>query len=214
MKFLYGGSAAVAGALLTSSFLIFVPSSIAEPLHQNPGQTKRPQPSEPQKQNVTGQDTNTASQVETKTPASVDQLSSAEGVKATSNPLQPAVPANSALTASTDESNSTESAAAPVMFSATAYSLYGRTASGSHVRKGIIAADRRILPIGSRVRVESGSYSGEYEVCDTGSAIRGKRIDVWVPSTREAMRFGRRNVKLTVLSYPKKAARVRSSKTK
>jgi 3D (Asp-Asp-Asp) domain-containing protein len=215
MKFLFGGSAAVAGVLLTSSFLIFVPSSIAEPLPQRSGQTKQPQPSEPQKQNATGLVANTVNPAETKTAVSVDQLSSgSEGIKATSNLLPPAESANPALTTSTGESKTTESAAAPVMFSATAYSLYGRTASGVHVRKGIIAADRRILPIGSRVRVESGSYTGEYEVCDTGGAIRGKRIDLWVPSSREAMKFGRRNVKLTVLSYPKKAARVRASKTK
>jgi 3D (Asp-Asp-Asp) domain-containing protein len=220
MKFLFGGSAAVAGVLLTSSFLIFVPSSIAEPLPQRLGQSKQPQPSEPQKQNATALETNTANPVETKSPASLTPLSGSEGVKATSNPMQPAdkltQPAESAnpATATTGESKTAEPAAAPVMFSATAYSLYGRTASGVHVRKGIIAADRRILPIGSRVRVESGSYTGEYEVCDTGGAIRGKRIDVWVPSSREAMKFGRRNVKLTVLSYPKKATRVRASKTK
>jgi 3D (Asp-Asp-Asp) domain-containing protein len=220
MKFLFGGSTAVAGMLLTSSFLIFVPSSIAEPLPQRSGQTKQPQPSEQQKQNASGLETNTANPAETKAPASVNQLSGIEVVKATLNPVQPAEsakqPAESAnpATASTAESKTAEPAAAPVMFSATAYSLYGRTASGIHVRKGIIAADRRILPIGSRVRVESGSYTGEYEVCDTGGAIRGKRIDVWVPSTREAMKFGRRNVKLTVLSYPNKAARIRSSKTK
>jgi 3D (Asp-Asp-Asp) domain-containing protein len=31
--------------------------------------------------------------------------------------------------------------------------------------------------------------------------VRGKHIDIWTPSSREAMRFGRRPVKLTVLSY-------------
>jgi 3D (Asp-Asp-Asp) domain-containing protein len=30
--------------------------------------------------------------------------------------------------------------------------------------------------------------------------VRGKRIDIWTPTSREAMRFGRRTVKLTVLS--------------
>jgi hypothetical protein len=34
--------------------------------------------------------------------------------------------------------------------------------------------------------------------------IKGKRIDIWTPSTSEAMRFGRRTVKLTILSYPPK----------
>lgn len=83
---------------------------------------------------------------------------------------------------------------------ATAYSLRGRTASGLLVTKGIIAADPRVLPLGSRVRIEAGAYSGEYLVADTGGLVRGKRIDIWTPSSREAMRFGRRTVKLTVLS--------------
>ena len=91
--------------------------------------------------------------------------------------------------------------APPTNYVATAYSLHGRTASGRPVAKGLIAADPRHLPLGSRVRLEAGSYSGEYLVADTGTLVRGKRIDIWTPSSREAMRFGRRTVKLTVLSY-------------
>ena len=91
-----------------------------------------------------------------------------------------------------------------VHYIATAYSLRGRTASGRYVSQGIIAADPRILPLGSRVRLEAGAWSGEYLVADTGGAIRGRKIDIWTPSSREAMKFGRRKVKLTVLSYPAK----------
>ncbi len=90
---------------------------------------------------------------------------------------------------------------------ATAYSLRGRTASGRMVSKGLIAADPRVLPLGARVRLETGGYSGEYLVADTGRLIKGKRIDIWIPSSREAMRFGRRKVKLTVLSYPQRRTR-------
>ena len=93
---------------------------------------------------------------------------------------------------------------APSPYVATAYSLRGRTASGRPVAKGMIAADPRHLPLGSRVRLEAGAYSGEYLVADTGSLVRGRRIDIWTPSSREAMRFGRRTVKLTVLSLPRK----------
>ena len=94
----------------------------------------------------------------------------------------------------------------PQTFVATAYSLRGRTASGQNVRRGIIAADRRVLPLGTRVRLSTGSQSGEYLVADTGGAIRGRKIDIWVPHTGEAMRFGRRKVQLTVLEYPRRAA--------
>jgi 3D (Asp-Asp-Asp) domain-containing protein len=88
----------------------------------------------------------------------------------------------------------------PANYVATAYSLRGRTASGRPVSKGLIAADPRHLPLGSRVRLEAGPYSGEYLVADTGTMVRGRRIDIWTPTSREAMRFGRRVVKLTVLS--------------
>ena len=86
-------------------------------------------------------------------------------------------------------------------YTATAYAFRGRTATGQKVAKGIIAADPRVLPMGSRVRLEAGTWSGEYLVADTGGAIKGKRIDIWVPTTREAFSFGRRKVKLTVLSF-------------
>ena len=92
----------------------------------------------------------------------------------------------------------------PTNYVATAYSLRGRTASGRPVAKGLIAADPRHLPLGSRVRLEAGAYSGEYLVADTGSLVRGRRIDIWIPTSREAMRFGRRTVKLTVLSLGSK----------
>jgi len=90
---------------------------------------------------------------------------------------------------------------APQAYTATAYSLRGRTASGRPVSRGLIAADPSILPLGSRVRVEAGSWTGEYVVADTGGAVKGRRIDIWTPSTREAMQFGRRTVKLTVLEF-------------
>jgi len=84
-------------------------------------------------------------------------------------------------------------------YRATAYCLRGRTASGGSVRRGIVAADRRVLPLGSRIRINAGSYSGTYLVTDTGGAIRGNILDIWVPSCAEAMRFGRRSIKVSVL---------------
>lgn len=79
-------------------------------------------------------------------------------------------------------------------FTATAYCLKGRTALGHGVRRGIIAADPRVLRLGSRVNLGAGSYSGQYLVSDTGGRIKGKKIDIWVPNCAEARRFGRRTV--------------------
>ena len=79
-------------------------------------------------------------------------------------------------------------------FSATAYCLRGRTASGSNTRRGIVAADPRILPLGTRINLEAGQYSGSYTVADTGGAIKGRKLDIWVANCSEARRFGRRKV--------------------
>ena len=84
-------------------------------------------------------------------------------------------------------------------FRATAYCLKGRTATGSSVRRGIVAADPRVLPLGSRVQLDAGAYSGTYTVADTGGAVKGRKLDIWMPSCGEAVRFGRRNVKVSRL---------------
>ena len=86
-------------------------------------------------------------------------------------------------------------------FTATAYSLRGRTASGEYVREGIIAADPRVLPIGTKVHIHGMGY---FVVKDTGGAIKGNKIDIWMPSTRDALKFGRRKVHLTVIEKPSK----------
>lgn len=88
-------------------------------------------------------------------------------------------------------------------FQATAYCLKGRTASGQHVRPGVIAADPKLLPLGTVVHLRAGSYTGTYTVLDTGGRIRGRMIDVYVPTYREAMQFGRRPVKIRVLGRAK-----------
>jgi 3D (Asp-Asp-Asp) domain-containing protein len=84
-------------------------------------------------------------------------------------------------------------------FRATAYCLQGRTASGGGVRRGIVAADPRILPLGTRIQVSAGSYSGTYTVADTGGAIKGRILDIWVPTCSEANRFGRRSITVSVV---------------
>ena len=96
---------------------------------------------------------------------------------------------------------------APQTYTATAYSLRGKTASGQTVSRGLIAADLSVLPLGTRVRLEAGSFSGEYVVADTGGSVKGRRIDIWTPTAREAVQFGRRAVKLTVLSFGGKRRR-------
>jgi 3D (Asp-Asp-Asp) domain-containing protein len=83
---------------------------------------------------------------------------------------------------------------------ATAYSKHGLTSSGTKPHRGIIAADSRVLPPGSKVQVKNaGPYSGVYKVRDTGGAIRGHRIDIYTPSKRAAHQFGAHTVQVKVL---------------
>ncbi len=88
-------------------------------------------------------------------------------------------------------------------FTATAYCLKGRTATGGGVRRGIVAADPRVLPLGTRISMNAGSYSGSYVVADTGGAVKGRKLDIWVPSCSEARRFGRRTVMVALASKKK-----------
>lgn len=83
---------------------------------------------------------------------------------------------------------------------ATAYCTRGTTASGDQTRQRIVAADPRVLPLDSKIRiVNAGRYSGEYTVADTGRKIRGRKIDIFIPNVRAAKRFGKRPVQVKVI---------------
>ncbi|WP_039766289.1 MULTISPECIES: ubiquitin-like domain-containing protein [unclassified Caldicellulosiruptor] len=91
---------------------------------------------------------------------------------------------------------------------ATAYSLtpsdtgkspghpdYGRTATGHRVRRGVVAVDPRVIPLGTRLYIEGYGFA---TALDTGSAIKGNRIDLFVE--KDAYKFGVRRVKVYVLT--------------
>jgi 3D (Asp-Asp-Asp) domain-containing protein len=78
---------------------------------------------------------------------------------------------------------------------AVAYHLFGRTASGIPVGVGVIAVDPSVIPLGTRVFVPG---YGPAVAADTGSAVRGNIVDLWMPSTAAARAWGRRTVTITV----------------
>jgi 3D (Asp-Asp-Asp) domain-containing protein len=86
-------------------------------------------------------------------------------------------------------------------FGATAYCKGQTTASGVTVRTGIAAADPALLPVGSVLNVAAGDtrYNGVYTVMDTGPKVQGRLLDLYMWSCHEALRFGRRQVQVTVL---------------
>ncbi len=85
-------------------------------------------------------------------------------------------------------------------FEATAYCDYGFTASGVYVREGIVASDPRVLPLGSEIdiRLGDGDVLEKHQVMDTGGAVKGYIIDIWLPTCEEATAFGRKEVKVRV----------------
>ena len=74
---------------------------------------------------------------------------------------------------------------------------HGRTRTGARATFGVVAVDPRVIPLGSIVFVEG---YGLALACDTGSAIKGNRIDLCYDSGRVADDFGRQKVRVHVLS--------------
>jgi 3D (Asp-Asp-Asp) domain-containing protein len=82
---------------------------------------------------------------------------------------------------------------------ATAYCDSGTTKSGTKARTGIVAADPAVLPIGTVLRIINGPRSGVYTVMDTGSAVKGRRIDIFIPDCATAERFGEQTLRVRIL---------------
>jgi 3D (Asp-Asp-Asp) domain-containing protein len=73
---------------------------------------------------------------------------------------------------------------------------YGLTATGTRVKSGqTIAVDPRVIPLGSKVLIHD---LGEFVAEDTGGAIRGDRIDLYMDSVEEALEWGVRKVRVHV----------------
>lgn len=89
---------------------------------------------------------------------------------------------------------------------ATAYTAYcngcsGITATGINLKanpdKKVIAVDPKVIPLGTKVWVEG---YGEAIAGDTGGAIKGNRIDVFIPNKSRALQWGSKNVKVKILN--------------
>ena len=65
----------------------------------------------------------------------------------------------------------------------------------------IAAADPRLLPVGSVIQIYKlgERYNGIYTIMDTGPAVQGRILDIYMWSCHEALELGRRPMQLTVL---------------
>lgn len=108
---------------------------------------------------------------------------------------------------STASAPSTNTAASKeLIMEATAYTAScegcsGITATGINLKENpnakIISVDPTIIPLGSKVYVEG---YGEAIAGDTGGAIKGDKIDVFIPSQQDAINFGVKQLKVTILN--------------
>ena len=75
----------------------------------------------------------------------------------------------------------------------------GMTATGVPAKGRIVAVDPAVVPLHSRVEIEGlGTFRAE----DTGSSIRGRRIDVLMPTHQSARRFGVKWRRVRIVSTP------------
>jgi 3D (Asp-Asp-Asp) domain-containing protein len=73
------------------------------------------------------------------------------------------------------------------------------TAAGTQAHEGIVAADPAVLPLGTIIQISgSTAYDAEYLVADTGAAVKGLHIDLYLSSRTEARQFGVQTVRVHI----------------
>jgi len=70
------------------------------------------------------------------------------------------------------------------------------TATGKEIKKGMIAVDSKIIPLGTRIEIKD---MGVFVAEDTGGKIKGNRIDIYFETKEEAKEFGRQTIWVRVL---------------
>ncbi|OLS39866.1 3D domain-containing protein [Bacillus sp. MRMR6] len=109
-------------------------------------------------------------------------------------------------TNNTQKTVETETEVQELTVTATAYTAScegcsGITATGVNILDNpdekVIAVDPSVIPLGSKVYVEGYGYA---TAADTGGAIKGNKIDVFIPEHEDAINWGVKKVEVTVLN--------------
>jgi 3D (Asp-Asp-Asp) domain-containing protein/LysM repeat protein len=147
---------------------------------------------------------------ETKPAAeSVKPVSESKPAAETTKPAAESKPAaetaKPSVTEKPAEAAKEETAQQVLTMEATAYTANcegcsGITATGINLKENpnqkVISVDPNVIPLGTKVHVEG---YGEAIAGDTGGAIKGNKIDIFIPSKEDAINFGRQTVKVTIL---------------
>lgn len=81
---------------------------------------------------------------------------------------------------------------------------YGITASGAKAQPGTVAVDPSVIPLGTKLYIASTDGSPDYgfaTALDTGSAIKGYRVDLFMENNQDALNYGIRPVKVYILDW-------------
>lgn len=81
---------------------------------------------------------------------------------------------------------------------ASAYTYTGnRTATGKNPEVGMVAVDPSVIPLGTRMYIEGYGYA---VAADTGGAIKGNTLDIFMETREQCLSWGRRTVKVYILN--------------
>ncbi|MEH7481183.1 3D domain-containing protein, partial [Neobacillus drentensis] len=133
------------------------------------------------------------------TQAPRESAPAVEAVKPAAQAPKESAPAVEA--ASTSNSSSKEITVKATAYTASCEGCSGTTATGINLKANpnakVIAVDPAVIPLGSKVYVEG---YGEAIAGDTGGAIKGNRIDVFIPSEQDAINFGVKQLNVEILN--------------
>lgn len=101
-------------------------------------------------------------------------------------------PSNSQAESSSNNNNGTS-----MSIEATAYAGDTITSTGTTPKWGTIAVDPTVIPYGTKVYIPK--FDMVFTAEDCGSAIKGKRIDIFMNSEAECVKFGRQNMEIKIL---------------
>ncbi len=79
----------------------------------------------------------------------------------------------------------------------TAYTIQGGTATGTQTHWGTVAVDPRVIPLGSKIRIDG--FEETFVAEDTGGGVRGNWVDIWFPDHNDALRFGIQSRRVTIV---------------
>ncbi|MGV3465190.1 MAG: LysM peptidoglycan-binding domain-containing protein [Heyndrickxia sp.] len=139
-------------------------------------------------------------EIQKENPTKKVESSSAKNTNVAAKPAKESKP-----TTKQAANKNTDSVKRVIHMRATAYTANcekcsGITATGinikKHPEKKVISVDPNVIPLGSKVYVEGYGYA---IAADTGGAIKGNKIDIFIPSLSKAKQWGVRNVEVKII---------------